>query len=875
VTRLPLLTRVLLRLTDPRVREFVAGDLEESFAARIASDDARLARGWSYRQALSAALQHPWRPHPANHVRGDGLMRTFLQDLRYGTRMIGRQPAFSAVVVMTLALAIGANTVIFSFANVLLFRPLPIKDTATLGWIFAIDPHRGGDRGPLSIPEFMDYRKALTTFDALAASMRANVTLTGRGDARRLTASRVTANLIDVWGLRLQQGRGFSNGADTPGAPGEVVISHHYWTRDLASDPSIVGKVLTLDGNPATVMGVLAPDIEIGNISEIDVWVPLSLSADLPREERTLRVNGRLKPGVTLAQASADVLRFAQVLSSQHPNTNGGWTARVLPSREAMTGSDTFPIMALLGLVVGFVLLLACANLANLVLSRATGRRRELAVRSALGASRGRVIRQMLTENLIYGIGGGAAGLGVAYGGLAMIRAAAYEPFFAMVRIDGNVLGFTTLLALLTPMLFAILPALHSTRAAAGDALKDAGTRTAGGASATRSRSVLIVAQLGLAVMLLVLATLLVQALVNISAAPLGIDAPRLLAARVDLPAWRYGNTPAIAGYTDRLLARLQSHPGIDAAALTTRLPFIDGEPITDVAIDGRPSARPEDRPWAVTTAVSDSYFSTLGIRMIAGRPFTSQDEPGRAPVAIINIEMARRYFGSAQQAVGARLSLAGSEPSAGSLEVVGVVADVLRADREGVNPQVYVSTRQRPSKSLTLMVRANDPDAVAASVRAEIRALDADVPVYEMRPMEDAIDEDLSSSRVLGSLFVSFALLALALAASGLYAVVSYSASQRVKEFGVRIALGAAPRDITRMMLGQTARLVAIGLVIGLAGGRLLAIGAATLLYQVSPSDPVTYAGVAIALGSIALLASYVPARRATAVDPVTALRD
>jgi putative ABC transport system permease protein len=871
VTRLPLLARVLLRLTDPHVREFVSGDLEESFAVRVARDGARRARGWSYRQALSAVLQHPWKPHPGTHARGDGLMRTVLQDLRYGTRMIGRQPAFSTIVVTTLALAIGANTVIFSFANVLLFRPLPIKDTATLGWIFAVDPHRGGDRGPLSIPEFLDYRRSLTTFDALAASVRASVTLTGHGDARRLRASRVTANLIDMWALRLHEGRGFSSGADLPGAPGEAVISYHYWTREMGRDPSIVGRVLTLDGTPATVVGVLAPDIEIGNISELDVWIPLTLSADAPREERVLRVNGRLKPGVTLAQAGADVRRFAQVLAAEHPQIYGGWTARVLPSREAMTGADTFPIMLLLALVVGLVLLLACANLANLVLSRATGRRRELAVRSALGASRGRVIRQMLTENLIYGIAGGGAGLAVAYGGLALIRAAAYEPFFAMVRIDGNVLGFTAVLALLTPMLFAILPALQSTRAGAGDALKDAGTRTAGAAGTTRSRSVLIVAQLGLAVMLLVLATLLVQALVNISSAPLGIDAPRLLSARVDLPGWRYSSAPAIADYTDRLLARLRSQPRIEAAALTTRLPFLDGEPITEVAIDGRASQRPEDRPWAVSTTVSESYFSTMGIRLLGGRAFTPADEAGRAPVAIVNMEMARRYFGSAERAIGARLSLAGD---AAPLEVVGVAADVLRADREGVNPQVYVTIRQRPAKTLTLMVRAADPDAVAASVRAELRALDADVPVYELRTMRQALDDDLSSSRVLGSLLVSFALLALALAASGLYAVVSYSASQRVKEFGVRIALGAAPADIVRMMLGQTARLAAIGIVIGLAGGRLLAMGATALLYEVSPSDPLSYAAVAIALGSIALLAGYLPARRATSVDPVTALR-
>jgi predicted permease len=868
--RLPIAARVLLRLTDPRVREYLAGDLEESFAALAATDGAPRARRWSVRQALAAARQHPWKPVAAARPRGDGLMRTFLQDLSFGARMVRRQPAFSLVVVMTLALAIGANTVIFSFANVLLLRPLPLKDTQRLGWIFAVDPHMGGARGPLSIPEFLDYRRTLTSFESLAASSRGNATLTGRGDARRLTTSRVTANLIDVWGARLQLGRSFSRAADTPGAAGEVVISNHYWRHDLESDPSVVGTTLVLDGRPSTVMGVLAPDIEIGNTSEIDLWTPLTLDADAPRAERILRVNGRLKPGVTHGQATAEVLQVAQRLAREHPKTNEGWTARVAPTREAMTGTDTFVIMTLLSLVVGFVLLLACANLANLVLARVTSRRRELAVRSALGASRMRVIRQMLTENLVYGVCGGGLGLVVAYAGLSALRAAAYEPFFAMVTIDRNVLLFTAGLALLTPMLFAILPALHSTRADAGEALKDGGTRTAGGVRAARSRSVLIVVQLGLAVMLLVLATLLVKALRIMTNAPLGIDAPKILTARIDLPAWRDTTTAAMSDYYAKLLARLQLTPSIESAALTNRVPFIDAEPITEVTIDGRPTARAEDRPWAVTATVSEKYFSTAGVPIVAGRAFAAEDQPGRAPVAIVNKEMARRYWGNPERALGARLSL----PGVDGLRVVGVSSDVLRADRESVNPQVYLSSLQRPARTAVLMVRAGDPAAVAATVRAGIRALDADVPVYELRPMQQALDEDLSSSRVLGSLFVAFAVLALLLAASGLYAVVSYSASQRVKEFGVRIALGASAADITRMMLRQTGWLVAIGLIIGLAGGRLLAIGATTLLYGVSPSDPATYAGVAATLGTIALMASYVPVRRATAIDPVRALR-
>jgi putative ABC transport system permease protein len=870
-TRLPIPARLMLRLTDPRVREFVAGDIEESLASFGPGDAAR-ARRWAHRQALAAMVQHPWRPVRSPRT-GDGIMRTLLQDLKYGARMVRRQPTFSAVVVMTLALAIGANTVIFSFANVLLLRPLPLKDTGTLGWIFAVDPHRGGNRGLLSVPEFLDYRASLTTFESLGASTRASVVLTGRGDARRLQATRVTANLIDLWGLRMQMGRPFSAGADAPGAAGEAVVSYHYWDRDLNRDPSIVGQTLMLDGHPATVTGVLAPEIEIGNLSEIDVWIPLALSPDLAREERTLRVNGRLKPGTTLVQANADVLRVAQLLARDHPRSNEGWSARVAPTREAMTGNDTMPIMVLLSLVVGLVLLLACANLANLVLSRATGRRRELALRSALGASRVRVVRQMLTENLIYGLCGGALGLAIAKGGLDLMRAVAYEPFFRMLTIDRNVLVFTAALALVTPVLFAMLPALQSTRADAGEALKDGGARSAGGARVTRSRSVLIVAQLSLAVMLLVLATLLVQALVKIADAPLGVDARKMLTARLELPAWRYGTPAAVGEFQRQLIDRLRSNAAVEQAATVDRLPILDGEPMTDVVIEGRATGRPEDRPWAVSSTVSDGYFAATGMPMIAGRGFTEADTPERPPVAVVNKEMARRYWGSPEKALGARLTTAG-DPSGLPLQVVGISSDVLRSDREAVNPQVYLSSRQRPARSVTLVVRAGDPAGVAAAVREQIRGLDTDVPVYEVRPFQQAIDEDLSSSRILGSLFASFALLALALAASGLYAVVSYAAAQRIKEFGVRIALGATGSDIVAMMLRQTGRLVLIGLAIGLVGGRLLALGATSLLYRVSAWDPATYVGVAAGLGAIALLASYVPVRRAMSIDPVRALR-
>jgi putative ABC transport system permease protein len=872
--RLPLLARLLLWLTDPAVREFVAGDLEEGFAARASADGELAARRWAARQAIGATLSTPWRPRRRPGViRGDGFMKTMMQDLRYGARMVRKQPGYSLVVVLTLALAIGANSVIFSIASLLAIRPLPLANERSLGWIFSIDPQTGNARAGMSVPEFLDYRGAVTSFSSLAATYQDSVTMTGRGDAERLAASRVTANLIETWGLKLAQGRTFSTDADRPGALREVILSHHFWKNRLGGQPGIVGQSLTLDGQPATVVGVLAPDIEIGNLADVDVWTPIELRADGSRLERRLRVTGRLRPGVTVAQASAEVREISNRMADAHRDTNAGWTARVAPTREAMTGTDTWTVLALLGAVVGFILMIACANLANLVLSRGLGRRRELAVRTALGASRARVVRQMLTENVLYGVAGGALGLLFAQGGLVLMRAVVFDRIFDAVVIDRNVLAFTAVLAILTPILFGLLPALQSSRSDVNEALKDGGARSGGGVRARRSRAILVVAQLGLAVTLLVVSALLVQALMKIEYAPVGFDADRLLSFQVDPPAWRYGNDPAVLDYYDRLLARVRATTGVRSATVTDRLPLLGSEAPTLVEIAGRPSPRAEDRPWAVPVVVDEGYFTTLGVPIVSGRGILLQDTAETQAVAVVNREMARRFWQPADRAIGARVTVGGGA-AARAVQIVGIAGDVLKGDREGPNPQIYLPVRQSPRRDLVVMARSDDPRAIQAAVREQARALDADVPVYLMRPVRQALNEDLSDSHVLGGMFAAFALIALVLAASGLYAVISYSVGQRVQEFGVRIALGAVPGDIQRMVFRQTAVLVAIGLVLGLAGGRLLATGASSLLYRVSPSDPPTYAGVAAILGLVALCASIGPVRRACRIDPVRALR-
>ncbi len=801
-------------------------------------------------------------------------MRTVLQDIRYGGRMVRKHPGFAFIIVLTLALAIGANTVIFSFTNVLIVKPLPIKDQDRLGWIFTIDPQRGGNRGRLSLPDYLDLRESLKSFTALAATSQPTVTMTGRGDAVRLTANRTTGNLFDIWGLTTVAGRGLSDADSMPGAPPVVVLSHHFWKRQFGSDPAIVGQALTLDGKPHAVVGVATPSIEFGGLSRIEVWVPAILDRSVARDRRIYGVLGRLAEGVTIEQADAELREAMKRLEREYPTTNQGWTARVAPTKEAIADADTWVILALLMTVVGFVLLIACANIANLVLARATGRRRELAVRAALGASRLRVVRQLLTESLIMGVLGGALGLSLAHFGLIVIRAAAYEPFFELVRIDRNVLLFTGALALVAPLLFSLIPAFHSTRPDVNEALKEGTARAGGGVSGRRSRSVLVVSQLTLAMALLIVSGLLIRTMVEFARTPFGFNPSGLLTLQTHIPEWRYRTDASTADYYTRLLSRISTLPGVQSVAAVDRLPVFGGESVATLEIDGYTPARPDDRPWAVTTTASEAFFATAEIPLLSGRGFTAQDSAEALPVAVINQQTARRYWTDPQRAIGARVVLAAPGAEKRILHIVGISGDVKKPDLTGVNPQIYVHALQSPQRSMALLVRAGDPDLLMTSVRAAVRGTDADVPVFEMRTMDQTFAEETSSGRILIGMFAAFALLALALAAAGLYGVISYSVSQRVQEIGIRMALGAVPRDIRRLVARETVKLVVIGSVLGLAGGAAIARAAASVLFNVSASDPPTYAAVAVSLITVAMLAAYAPVRRATRIDPLTALR-
>lgn len=801
-------------------------------------------------------------------------MPEFLQDIRHGARLLVKQPGFTAVVGLTVALAIGANTVIFSIASFLLLRPLPFKDRDTLAAVYGVDPRRDNDRATTSIPDLLEWRAEARSFEQLGAWRSDTCTLTGTEEPLRLQAQRVTANLLDAWKIDMALGRRFRAGEDQPGADPVVIVSHGFWQRHFAADPDIIGRTMALNGHAHTIVGVMAPEMEIGNLSLVDIWTPLTLDPDAPRDERRLQAYGRLNPGVTIEQASAEMATIAARQAEAYPATNEAWGARAVPMLEAMTGRNAWVVLTLLGVVVALVLVIACANVANLMLARAVARRKELAVRAAIGAGRMRLVRQLVTESVLLGLLGGALGLLLARGGLAIMKAVSYEPFFKQIAIDYRVLSFVGVLSLVTPLLFAFLPALHAARADLNEALSEGAGRTSGGVRGRRGRNALVVAQLSLAAALLILSTLVIRTAIAQARLDMGFDPANVLTLQIELQGPRYPGDDEVRRFYEGALDRLARLPGVAHAAVTSALPVLDGLGQIAFAIEGRPEPTPADRPWALQATVSRGYFAAFDIALVRGRAFTPADGPDAPGVALVSAETARRYWRD-DDPIGRRIRLGdGGGPW---LEIVGVVADVFNRQTfaEGFDPQIYVNVAQHPRRAMAFALRTTtDPAGLAAAVRREIHAEDPDQALFDVRSMAQAFHEELASDRMIFGMFATFALVALLLAAAGLYGVMSYSVAQRRQEFGVRLALGARAGDVVRLVVRQGLVLVVVGTALGLLGGFAMSSAVANILFGVGPADPLTYGGVTALLATVAFLASYVPARRAVAQDPIRALR-
>jgi predicted permease len=872
-TRPPFAARAIVSALVPEpTSEFLLGDLEEQFQRDCAAVGRTRAR-WRYtRRALTAAWQG--RGSNARHAtpRGSMDMRNAWRDLMLGLRTAARSPGYSAITIVTLALAIGANTLLFSIANPLIVRTLPVKDPKTLGWVSMLNASQNVTRGRASAADFADLRTSTSSFSLMAAYDTREVTMAGAGDAERILTARATPSLVDVWGLAPAQGRLFHPGEDEPGREGVAVLSHRFWRERFNGDPSVLDRRVLLDGRSTTIVGVMEPEIEIGNLTEVDAWVPLTIDTASPRDDRTLRVMGRLKPGSTVESASLEFKTLSANLAAEHATTNDGWSAAVVSTLDALAAPATWVVLGLLGVIAVFVLIIACVNLANLVLARTVARRHDFAVQAALGASRLQLIRPLLFESLILSLAGGGVGLALAHGGLRAINAAAYEAFLRAVGIDSNVLVFAVIVSFLTPLLFSLWPAWSAGRAPAVEAIRE--SRGSAGRHTGRRRSVLIASQVALALSLLVVSGLVVQSLRRLQATDVGLDTERLLTFRFELPEAGFKDAARQTQFADDLARDLAALPNASGAAVASHLPVFSGEIRKALSGTKYDAGGESDRPWATWYAVSPAFFKTAGIPMLAGRGFEPSDRSGAQPVAILSRRAAEKYFDSIPDAIGRTVVVSsGGEPDRG-VTVVGVTQGTPNTvDWRIIDPQIYVPLAQWPSRSMSVLVRS-DTGVDPGLVRGVMRQKDATIAVSNLKTLSQIMTEDLSSTGIINALFTGFAFLALALAAAGLYGVISYSVGQRRREFGVRLALGAAPSSIRRLVIGEGLRVVGIGAIIGLIMAAGLGYAARSLLFGISASDPATFVAVTVIVLLVGIIAMWAPAARAMRVDPVRTLK-
>jgi putative ABC transport system permease protein len=805
---------------------------------------------------------------------GEKKMENLWQDIRYAVRMLVKKPGFTLIAAITLALGIGANSGIFSVVNAVLLRPLPFTEPEHLIKIWETFPNGFGTVSP---PNLKDWREQNTAFTGIAAYQSAGYSLQGDHDSERVQAATVSANFFDVLGVLPQLGRSFRSGEDEPGQNRLVILSHDLWHRRFNTDSSIVGKNILLGGENYQVIGVMPPQIRFpSRLTEI--WVPLDFTPtqQAARGSHSLLTLGRLKPGVSLEQAREQMVMIASRLEQQYQDSQAGRSVRLIPLQEELVQNVRPALIVLFG-AVGMVLLIACVNVANLLLARAAGRRREIAIRAALGAGRGRLIRQFLTESLLLSIAGGALGLVLANWGVSalVILAGSVLPRANEIALDGRVVGFTMFLSLLTGVIFGLAPALQSSRTDVQTALKDTGNA---GASPQRNRlrSLLVVAEISAALVLLIAAGLLLKSFWQLQQMDAGLKAENLLTMSISLPTAKYSTSPAVDGFYQRLLEQISSVPGVQTAGMINMLPLQRWGYNGPIYIQGDPPYKPGHEPLAEIRIVSPAYFEAMGIRLTGGRTFNDHDQDNSEPVVIINQALAAQYFRD-RDPIGQRL---GRDAGKSWRTVVGVVADVRQSGlTESSRAEIYYPYWQagaRDKQSMSLVVRATgEPTVLVAAVRNEVSAIDPSQPVYNVKTMETVINESVSDRRLNMTLLSIFAAVALILAVIGIYSVMSYTVTQSTREIGIRMALGAQSRQVLKLVVGQGLILTLTGIVIGVVGAFGLTRLLANLLYGVTATDPLIFTSVPALLVLVALSACYLPARRAMKMDPVVALRN
>jgi putative ABC transport system permease protein len=815
-------------------------------------------------------------------------METLLRDVRYGFRSLWKHPGFTAVALVALALGIGANTAIFSVVNAVLLRPLPYREPDRLVMVWGNFRALNMMRLGASVPEFADFKSQSSVFTDLAAFQQMPFNLTGEPGPQRVSGLRASGNLFKLLGASPLSGRTLIADDEQSGRERVAVVSEQLWQQRFGGDSNFLGHSIRLNGENFNVVGVMPRDFKFpfgeDETQRADVWVPAVFTNQelSDRDRYYYQIIGRLKPDVTTAQARVEMDTIGRRLEQQYPRSyrgpkgeDGGWQVTTTTLQDEVVGNVKPLLLVLLG-VVALVLLIACANVANLSLARASTRHHELAIRTALGASQIRIVRQLMTESALLALLGGALALPLAVGGVGLLIALGPRdiPRLAEVRLDWRVLAFTLGVALLTGALSGTAPAVRGARAHVDDALKKASKSMTSDAARQRLRSLLIVSEIALALVLLIGAGLMLKSFHRLLAVDPGFSSERVLTAQLWLASPRYAEARAKLNFFDELLNRVRALPGVESASMTTGLPLTGVDFGAPFSIEGRPFDPTGKPPHAYIRTITPGYFQTLDIKLRQGRDFNDHDTETSTPVVIINQTFARDFFDGS--AMGKRFKIGAPNSPRPWMQIEGVVGDVKAdgLDSETV-PELYLPLAQNAGPAMTLVTRTvGDPVDSVAAVRREVQSIDKDQPVYNIRTMRQLLGASLAQRRFNMILLTAFAVIALLLAASGLFGVMAYSVAQRTHEIGLRLALGAQPRDVLKLVVGNGMALALLGVAAGLVGAFTLTRLMSTLLFGVTPTDAATFAVVSVGLLGVALLACYIPARRATKVDPMVALR-
>src|SRR5688572_24945519 len=847
----------------------IRGDLVEEFHQQQS-------QVWYWQQTLRLTLRYLFSPSPhdkLSYPRRAGMWFDLASDLKGAFRNIRRAPGTSALIVLTLAFAIGAATIGFTFADFALLRGLPVDDPSKVVSVFANDQQGSNPRARVSGPDFLDYVARSTTLEKMAVMRDSRAPLIRNGQSQTVNVTLATADLLASMGQTAQRGRTFMPGDDRAGAAPVMLLSDHFWRAEFNGRDDVIGQTLQIGRDHFTVVGVLLPEIEFGSIAEVDVWLPLRVDSQAPRDARNLRLLARLKDGVTFEQAASEVSAIGAALANEHPRTNGGWTIRLVPVSDLIGGDGFWVVIALFLLSIGLLMAIATANVSNLVMVRTIARARELAVRAALGARKGRIVRQFVTEGMVLSLLGAALSLPVAWAGLRAIVAISAEEVFQQLIIDAHELAFIAVLALICPVVFSISPIRMLSRPDMRHVLAASGGR--GTTASIKGRSLLVVVQVALAVILLTVSSLALRSIRQLYAAPTGMATADLLVFGLDFNEATYPAAEQAGAAARATRDALRALPGVELASIISGLPILGDQMPRALTVDNNVPIAKEAQPTAVVTGISHDAGRALGLRLLAGEWWAadSADSADSLRVAVISEAAARRYFGGVEQAIG-RFVTVSQDDRLIRARVIGVSSDVANTDRT-VSPPARVWLPLDPrARRFAYVVKAQNPAALSSSVRTVVATHAPAVPIEYLMTFDAALAQAASSDYAVIGMLAGFALLALLLASTGLFGVVSYAVAQRTAEFGTRMALGARAVDVVRLVAKESVVLLAIGLAIGLAGGIGVAFAMQSVLYELSPTDPVSIATVIALLSLVTMTATALPAWKASRIDPVVALR-